>query len=140
MIVNNLKNTKPVILYDGVCNLCGELVRFLLKIDKSNKFKFLPLQELSEKEKIKLKIYEENYTTLFLVSKGKIFTKCSALISIFEELEPPWKWLKFIKIFPLALCNKVYDAIAKVRYKVFGKKSCVANLNDVSPADQYNNI
>ena len=37
-------NNKPVILFDGVCNLCSGSVQFILKRDKEKKFMFASLQ------------------------------------------------------------------------------------------------
>lgn len=37
-------DTRPVILYDGVCNMCNSFVDLFLDIDKDAKFRFSPLQ------------------------------------------------------------------------------------------------
>ncbi|MFM7487889.1 MAG: thiol-disulfide oxidoreductase DCC family protein, partial [Cytophagales bacterium] len=34
---------KPVIFFDGVCNLCNQSVLFVIKRDKKAKFNFAPL-------------------------------------------------------------------------------------------------
>ena len=38
------KENPKVILFDGVCNLCNNSVKFIIKNDKRNIFKFAPLQ------------------------------------------------------------------------------------------------
>jgi len=48
---------QPVILFDGVCNLCSSFVQFVIKRDKKNIFKFASLQSdfsLSILKKFKL--------------------------------------------------------------------------------------
>ena len=37
------ENTK-VILFDGICNLCNNAIKFIIKNDKKNIFQFAPLQ------------------------------------------------------------------------------------------------
>ena len=41
MITNDLKK---IILFDGVCNLCSKSVRFIIKYDKADKFRFASIQ------------------------------------------------------------------------------------------------
>ena len=33
-----------IILFDGVCNLCNNVISFLIKYDKNNDFKFAAIQ------------------------------------------------------------------------------------------------
>jgi len=40
----DLYKTDPIILFDGVCNLCNGFVKMLIKADKKAVLKFLPLQ------------------------------------------------------------------------------------------------
>ena len=40
----NFLQEKPVILFDGVCNLCNGAVNFVIRRDKKKKFMFAALQ------------------------------------------------------------------------------------------------
>jgi predicted DCC family thiol-disulfide oxidoreductase YuxK len=40
----NLPKNKKIILFDGVCNLCNSAVRFVIKYDKKDAFRFVALQ------------------------------------------------------------------------------------------------
>src|SRR6266849_9135252 len=41
--------SQTLVLYDGVCGLCNRLVSFLLRHDRRDQFRFVPLQsELAE--------------------------------------------------------------------------------------------
>jgi len=44
-----MQKERPVILFDGFCNLCNGTVDFLTKKDRKKQFRFIPLQ--SEKGK-----------------------------------------------------------------------------------------
>lgn len=37
-------DSRPVVLYDGVCNMCNTFVNLCLDIDTEEKFRFTPLQ------------------------------------------------------------------------------------------------
>ena len=44
MEISELPIDKKIILYDGVCNLCNSAVQFIIKHDKKDVFRFVPLQ------------------------------------------------------------------------------------------------
>ena len=46
----NLPENKKIILFDGVCNLCDNAVQYVIKHDKKDVFRFLPLQSKLGKE------------------------------------------------------------------------------------------
>ena len=47
--IEDLPKDKKIILFDGVCNLCDKSVQVIIKNDKKDNFRFVPLQsELGE--------------------------------------------------------------------------------------------
>ena len=72
-------NDKPVILFDGVCNLCSGSVQFILKRDKEKKFLFASLQS-NYGQKL-LKQYDlptDTFNSFILFEDGKILTRSTA--------------------------------------------------------------
>lgn len=45
--------SRPVIFFDGVCNLCNRSVQFVIKHDKKQQFLFAPLQGIAGAEALK---------------------------------------------------------------------------------------
>ena len=39
-----MENNNPIILFDGVCNLCNGAVQFVIKNDENKQFRFAALQ------------------------------------------------------------------------------------------------
>jgi len=94
-------NNKPVILFDGVCNLCSGSVQFILKRDKEKKFLFASLQSGYGQDLLKrLDLPTDTFNSFILYEGGRIFTRSTAALKMFS----------------------VYNLIAKNRYKLFGKK------------------
>jgi predicted DCC family thiol-disulfide oxidoreductase YuxK len=115
-------NDTPVILFDGVCNLCSGSVQFILKQDKENKFQFASLQSaFGQKILTQFNLPPDNFNSFILFQDGKIFTRSTAALKMFSQLNG-WKWIKIFGIIPEFLRNAVYNVIAKNRYKWFGKK------------------
>jgi len=49
----DLPDNKKIILFDGLCNLCEVSVQFVIKYDKKDIFRFVPLQSDLGKKIIK---------------------------------------------------------------------------------------
>lgn len=116
-----------IILFDGVCNLCDNLVKFVIKNDKKNYFKFAPLQSESGRELLdKYNIDKESLDSVVLVENDKAYTHSSAALQLTKNLDAPW-FLAYPLIFvPKFIRNPIYNWIARNRYKWFGKKdSCM---------------
>lgn len=120
--------TDPIVLFDGVCNLCNGAVNVLLDLDKHKKLKFASLQSEYAKNLIQSNELEEKIRGIdsILFWDGKeIHIKSNAIIEISRKLGGFWKILKLSYIIPKSLRNIVYDLIAKNRYRLFGKReSC----------------
>jgi predicted DCC family thiol-disulfide oxidoreductase YuxK len=113
----------PVILFDGICNLCNGFVRFVIRYDKQEKFRFLPLQEFSSDDvPPELKIKAQELNTVLLLNKGKLTEKSTAALNIIRQLAFPFNLGYVFILFPLFIRNAVYDFIARNRYHWFGKQ------------------
>jgi predicted DCC family thiol-disulfide oxidoreductase YuxK len=116
-------NDKPIILFDGVCNLCTGSVQFVLKRDKEKRFLFASLQSGYGQNLLKQFDLPANaYNSFVLFQDKKIYTRSTAALKVFQELKR-WKWVKIFWVVPRFIRDGVYNLIAKNRYRWFGKKS-----------------
>ena len=116
-------NDKPVILFDGVCNLCTGSVQFILKRDKEKKFLFASLQSGYGQDLLKqFDLPTNTFNSFILYQDGKILTRSTAALKMVQQLKG-WKWVKICWIVPGFIRDAVYNLIAKNRYKWFGKKN-----------------
>lgn len=112
---------KPVILFDGVCNLCTGSVQFILKRDKEKKFLFASLQSDYGQKLLQQFRLSNTFNSFILYQDGNIFTRSTAALKMFQLLKG-WKWVKIFWIVPKFMRDGIYNLIAKNRYKWFGKK------------------
>ena len=117
----------PVILFDGVCNLCNSSVQFVIKHDTKKIFRFASLQSVAgEKLLTQYHLSKANYTSFILIVKGRAYTRSTAALKVAQKLSGAWKLLYVFIVIPPFIRNAVYDLIARNRYKWFGKKdSCM---------------
>lgn len=122
----------PIIFFDGDCNLCNGFIRILIRLDRNQVFRFSSLQSDFGFELLKRSSgIPENSSTIILLHDDKLFFKSEAVIKICEILGFPWRLILITKIFPTKMRDKIYDFIARKRYKWFGvSERCVISLKE----------
>lgn len=117
----------PVILFDGVCNLCSAAVQFVIKRDKKKIFRFASLQSSFGHSLLqKHQLPATDFNSFILFEDGKLYTKSTGALKVSRQLAAPWHLFYLFIIVPPFIRNSIYNVIAKNRYKWFGKKeSCL---------------
>ncbi|TKD71425.1 thiol-disulfide oxidoreductase DCC family protein [Pseudalkalibacillus hwajinpoensis] len=127
MIDNEVTSVKKnqstnVILFDGVCNLCNGLVKFMFKYDKKAIFSFASLQsEVADKLLREARIIEAP-DSVIVIRDGEALVKSEAALYIVKRLGGIFNLLLIFHIIPRGVRDKLYDVIARRRYKWFGKQ------------------
>jgi predicted DCC family thiol-disulfide oxidoreductase YuxK len=115
---------KPIIYFDGVCNLCNNAVQFVLKNDKKKRFLFATLESDAGLNAVKQAKNGNRITeSVILYYRGKYYTKSTAVLLTFKLLGGLWQILYPLILIPAFIRNAIYDLIGRNRYKWFGKKS-----------------
>jgi len=114
---------KPLILFDGDCNLCNGTVQFVIKRDPAARFRFASLQSDAAKAAlVAAGVTEALPDSIVLVADGRVRTKSAAALAIARKLGGLWALLSIFWILPYPLRDVVYDWIARNRYRWFGKQ------------------
>ncbi|MEL6389466.1 MAG: DCC1-like thiol-disulfide oxidoreductase family protein [Bacteroidota bacterium] len=123
---------RPVILYDGVCNLCEAFVTFLKKRDKKGLLVFYPLQHDAAIKAVTQLELSKDLDTVVLLRQGVYYLHSDVLFQLIPFLNGPWKAVKLLSIFPRGFRDTVYRWIAARRHRLFGKKEyCETNPHHV---------
>src|SRR6185369_3792456 len=119
----NKLEAKPIILFDGVCNLCNWSVQYILKRDKKKKFLFATLQGKTGQELLRKHHLPTNDFNSFILAEGdRISTRSTAVLRMLKILGRRWKLFYGFIILPRFFRNWIYSMIAKNRYKWYGKR------------------
>lgn len=114
---------QPIVLFDGVCNLCNRGVQFIIKRDKRKQFLFASLQGMTGQELLKkFNLPADNFNSFLLVEGDCVYTRSTAALRMLKKSGGGWKWLCIFIIVPPFIRDIVYNWIARNRYKWFGKK------------------
>ena len=113
------ENERPVILFDGVCNLCTGSVQFVIERDSRKQFRFASLQSpVAER----LLGRRNDLDSVVLVENNAIHRKSTAALRIARRLDGLWPLLAVFLVVPRFLRDAVYDWIGRRRYRMFGKR------------------
>jgi len=122
----------PIVLFDGVCNLCNAAVRFIIDRDPRGTMRFASLQSevgqaLVAQHAAQLdpgsmpSRADDAPPTLLLVEDGCIYARSTAALRIARRLNWPWPVLGVFLAVPRLVRDPVYDFVANRRYRWFGK-------------------
>ena len=125
------------VLFDGVCNLCNGSVRFIAANDPAARFRFASLQ--SPQAAAALAPFGRSpasFDSVVLIDGPRLFEGSDAALRIDAELRAPWGAARALLALPRSLREAAYNAIARNRYRIFGRRDVCA-LPDPSLADRF---
>ena len=108
-----------IIIYDGICVLCNYFIRFIIRKDKKAHFKVTNLQSDFTKTKYPEILAVDSVAVI--LENGKILQKSKAVFYILQKTKVLPLVRILIYVLPTFFSNIIYDFIALIRYKLFGK-------------------
>jgi predicted DCC family thiol-disulfide oxidoreductase YuxK len=121
----------PVVLFDGVCNLCTGSVLFIIRRDPRGVFRFAALQSpaaaaLLKDAPVRSGPLPDSIVLVEGDGAARVSTQSTAALRIARRLRFPWPVLYALIVIPRPIRDWVYDFIAARRYRWFGKRdSCM---------------
>lgn len=135
--VPSFPDDRPIIIFDGKCVMCSAFARFILREDRSRRFRLLAAQT-----PIGTALYRYfgldpvAYETNILLEDGRAWFKMEGSIRIFEALGFPYTMIGVLRVLPRPWRDGLYEFIARNRLRWFGaRESCY--LPDPAEADRF---
>jgi predicted DCC family thiol-disulfide oxidoreductase YuxK len=131
----------PILLYDGVCGLCNRLVQFVLRRDRNAIFRFASLQNAFATPILtRHGASPSDLDTVYVVMNYELpdeylLSRSEAILFVLKQLASRWQALaSLLQLLPKSLRDAVYNAVARRRYRIFGRtEACML------PPDQRRN-
>jgi len=122
-----ISKKNPVLLFDGVCNLCNGFVQFVIERDTEEQFLFATLQsDLAAGVIQHLNLSTKDLSTAILIENEKIYTQSTAGLKTLKRLDTAYRHFSVLLFFPATARDLFYRFISNNRYKWFGKRdSCI---------------
>src|SRR6056297_1780481 len=105
-----LPEDEPIILFDGVCNLCSGFVQFVVPRDPEGRFRFASLQSDVGKELLaEHGLPTDELESVVLIEGDDSYVKSSAVIRIARRLGGIYTLFGPFRFVPKAIRDRAYD-------------------------------
>lgn len=112
-----------VLFFDGVCNLCNGVVRFVITHDNRKRLHFATLQSGTGARFLSAHgLATAEIGTSVYWRKGHALTRSTAALNVARDLGGAWSLAYGLIIVPRFIRDAVYDFIARNRFHWFGKR------------------
>lgn len=114
----------PIVLFDGVCNLCNGVVRFTIDHDPDGRISFATLQSAAGQRLLdQYGITMDDLETFVLIEDGAASTRSTAAARLLRRIGGPWGLLgRLLGLVPRPLRDLGYRLVARSRYRIFGRR------------------
>ena len=117
------KHDHPILLFDGVCNLCNGIVTFVIARDPSAHFRFASLQSEAGQDLLRRHdLPVDDFESFILVEQDVVYQKSTAALRVLRHFTWPWRAAYSLIILPRFIRDAIYSFIAARRYRWFGKR------------------
>ena len=120
-----LENT-PLMVFDGSCVFCSAGARTVNRLDRNGRIKFAHAQ--SAMGEALYRHYGWNpvdFETNMLIDGGVMHTKWATIGAMGRAIGGIWRLASLFDVVPDFLGDRLYDLVARNRYRIFGRtESC----------------
>ncbi|WDI30800.1 DCC1-like thiol-disulfide oxidoreductase family protein [Hyphococcus flavus] len=117
-------DSKPLIIFDGVCVLCASGVQFMMKHDRQGETRFAVIQDALPRALYKhYDLDADTFDTFMVLADGVPHLRWRGVCKAARLMPAPWKWLGALgRLVPGVIGDAVYDFVQRNRIGWFGSR------------------
>lgn len=121
--VPSFPDDRPIIIFDGYCVMCSGWARFILRYDRTKRFRLLPAQSPTGRALyVHYGLDPEDYETNILLADGIAWFKSESVIRTALGLGLPWSLIAALRVLPRGWRDRLYELVARNRFRLFGRR------------------
>lgn len=129
--MNSAEAPHPLVLFDGECAMCNRWVVWVLKRDKRKALYFTSNRSILAQRLLgSFDLQGDEKNTIFVFDGANMRSRSDAILSVLGVLPAPYSWLRVLRLVPRLIRDWMYDGVAMLRYRVFGRVSECALLSE----------
>lgn len=113
----------PILIFDGVCNICAFGVGLVLRADRAGVFRYAFAQGAVGGALKTRHGLAGDIESVTLVENGRVLAKSDAVLGVIRHLGWAWKPWLVLGLLPKSVRDRLYLFVARNRYRWFGKKT-----------------
>lgn len=121
------QDERPILFFDGVCNLCQRSVQLVLKHDVSRSICVASLQSEAARVHLSKHFSPEDALpeSLVFIEQGKAYYYADAVLRVVRYMRWHYQIMQVGWLMPRAWRNGIYRWVGRNRYRWFGRReSC----------------
>lgn len=117
-------DSRPLIIFDGLCVLCSTGVQWMLDRDPAGQSRFAVIQDTLPAALYRhYNLDAEAFDTFMVLSNGLPCTKWAGVMAAAQTMPQPWRGLGFAgRIIPDVIGDRIYDWVQRNRLSWFGSR------------------
>lgn len=126
--VPEFDDSEPLMIFDGVCVLCSEGVKWMLRRDPNGTTRFITVQSpLARALYAHYGLDPDKFDTFMVLKDGVPYYRYRGWLEAAKTMPPPWRWLGYAgHTIPEFVGDFFYDIIQRNRFQWFGRReSCL---------------
>jgi len=125
-------DSRPLIIFDGLCVLCSSGVQWMLDRDPAGQSQFAVIQDALPTALYRhYNLDAEAFDTFMVLSKGLPYTKWAGVMAAAQTMPQPWRGLGFAgRIVPAVIGDRMYDWVQRNRLSWFGSRGTCRRPSD----------
>jgi predicted DCC family thiol-disulfide oxidoreductase YuxK len=116
-------DSRPLVIFDGLCVLCSSGVQWMLARDPDGTSQFAAIQDTVPKALYRhYGLDAEAFDTFMVLVDGEPHTRWQGTRAAATTLPRPWRWLATAsRVVPDVIGNRLYDWVQRNRIAWFGR-------------------
>lgn len=117
-------DSRPLVIFDGMCVLCSSGVHWMLARDPKGGSLFAAIQEpVPRALYTHYGLDADTFETFMVLSGGAPYTKWEGILAAARTMPQPWRGLAVVgRLVPGALGDAIYDWVQRNRLRWFGTR------------------
>ncbi len=112
---------------DANCAICARGARWIAKNDTRGEFRIVPMQsDLGRKLLVRHGLDPDDPSSWLYLDQGVPYSSLDAVIRVAGRLGGVWRALGVLRVLPKPVQDRLYYAVARNRYRLFGRADLCA--------------
>jgi predicted DCC family thiol-disulfide oxidoreductase YuxK len=122
--VPTFDDTRPIVIFDGMCVLCSSGVQWMLKHDPKGDTRFAVIQDgLPQALYRHYSLDAKAFDTFMVLKDGAPYTRWAGVLAAASTMPQPWRALGVAgRIVPDVVGDRIYDWVQRNRLSWFGER------------------
>ena len=117
------QTSETIVLFDGVCNLCAGVVKFLIPKDPSGRLRFASLQSTAGQHLLTAFGVSQTDDSMVVIVDGHAYLRSDAALAAAHALGGRYRLAATVaRLIPRPIRDAAYRFVASHRYRWFGQK------------------